>query len=42
MGSARLFSKLDLRSGYHQVRIKVGDEPKTACVTRYGSSRYLM
>jgi len=33
---ARYFTKLDLRSGYYQVRIGEGDEPKTACVTRYG------
>ncbi|XP_021616670.1 uncharacterized protein LOC110617986 [Manihot esculenta] len=37
LGEARWFSKLDLRSEYYQVRIAEGDEPKTACVTRYGS-----
>ncbi|XP_039056283.1 uncharacterized protein LOC120199174 [Hibiscus syriacus] len=41
-GGARWFTKLDLRSGYYQVRIAEGDEPKTACVTRYGSYEYLM
>ncbi|KAE8674455.1 cytochrome P450 78A7-like [Hibiscus syriacus] len=41
-GGARWFTKLDLRSDYYQVRIAEGDEPKTACVTRYGSYEYLV
>ncbi|KAE8665117.1 cytochrome P450 78A7-like [Hibiscus syriacus] len=42
LGGARWFTKLDLRFGYYQVQIAKGDEPKTACVTRYGSYEFLV
>ncbi|KAH9674643.1 Endonuclease [Citrus sinensis] len=42
LGKARYFTKLDLPSGYYQVRIAKGDEPKTSCTTRYGSFEFLV
>ena len=39
---ARVFTKIDLRAGYNNIRIAEGDEWKTAFRTRYGQYEYLV
>jgi hypothetical protein len=42
LAGARVFSKVDLCSGYHQIKIHLKDVPKTAFSTRYGLYEYLV
>jgi hypothetical protein len=42
MKGTKIFSKIDLRSGYHRLKIRAEDVPKTAFTKRYGLYEFLV
>jgi hypothetical protein len=42
LARAKVFSRIDLKSGYYQIRIAKEDIEKTACRTRYGSYDFVV
>jgi hypothetical protein len=42
LAGSHVFSKIDLRSDYHQIKIRAEDIPKTVFTTRYSLYKYLV
>jgi hypothetical protein len=42
LAGAQVFSKIDLRSDYHKIKIRAKDIPNTAFTIRYGRYEYLV
>ena len=42
LAGTKVFSKIDVHSGYHQIKIRPQDIPKIALSTRYGLYEYLV
>jgi hypothetical protein len=42
MRGAKIYSKIDLRLGYHHLKIRTNDVPKTTFTTRYGLYEFLV
>ena len=39
---ARVYSKIDLRTGYHQLKVRETDIPKTVFRMRYGHFKFIV